>query len=138
MWTMSSDWPGTRVLAERVEWLLDDAAAEAERKGPACPPVPGVLLRHPDELVLRAPRRREGRALGDDGHGMDYEPVRDVWFLIALAKPRTPGDEGGVLRGPAARGRSLAYGTGAAVSYPHRIPPSTTITSPVTYSAPTK
>ena len=49
-------------LVERIGWELADAAAEAERKGPPGPPVRGVPLRHPDELVVPAPRHREGRA----------------------------------------------------------------------------
>ena len=67
-------------LVERIGWELADAAAEAEREGPASPPVRGLPLRHPDELVVPAPRHREGRA--SDGQ---VEPR-----FVVTSLPRTP------------------------------------------------
>ena len=49
-------------LVERIGWELADAAGGSGEEGPASPPVRGLPLRHPDELVVPAPRHREGRA----------------------------------------------------------------------------
>lgn len=42
-WPMSSAWPGNSRLADRIQWYLDDAGAEAESEGPGgrCAPRPG-------------------------------------------------------------------------------------------------
>ena len=58
---------GNSRLADRIRWHLDDAGAEAERKGRAARRYTGVSLRHPEELVMRAPRHRECRASGRQG-----------------------------------------------------------------------
>ena len=57
--------PGEELAAGRADRLgTRRRRGGSGEEGPASPPVRGLPLRHPDELVVPAPRHREGRASG--------------------------------------------------------------------------